>query len=338
MGGILRILLILIAVVAIAAGVATFALPGTAAKSETVDIARPPPSVFARLASAPANAPLGDGVTQTVTQAANNVVTADLAFPEGAKGRAVYTISPAEGGGSHVLVRIESPLALNPIDRVQGLTGAPAAPFLAAAVASVTSDLNALPTAAFTGLSYEVVQVTAQPFLYVESAVPQDAAAIKEAVAQSLVLVRPIMSRYSLAAAGPPIAVETAWENGQYAFQAGLPFTGTPPRILVGVRAGQTPSGQAIRVRYQGPEENVLATYDQMEALIAAGRLTLGHSFEIYHDDPTQGGGSVDREIYYLVTGDVSHLPPSAPAPPQVAVAPLVAPAPASAPATAPTP
>ena len=73
--------------------------------------------------------------------------------------------------------------------------------------------MNALPQAAFTGLVYDVVQVEARPFLFIEATVPQDAAAIKEAVAQSLVLVRPIMTHYNLTPAGQPIAVETAWEK-----------------------------------------------------------------------------------------------------------------------------
>lgn len=313
MGGIIRTLLIVIAVVAALVGVATFALPGHASKIETVDIARPAASVIARLSTMPAGAPIAEGVTQTVTGTDGNVVTADLAFPENQKGRATYTVTPNGAAASTIEIKIESPLALNPLERVQGLSGAPAEPYLTAAVASVTQDLNSLPEGSFTGLVYDVVQVEARPFLFIEATVPQDAAAIKEAVAQSLVLVRPIMARYNLQEAGPPVAVETAWENNQYSFQAGLPFTGTPPRVLVGVRAGQTPAGAAIRVQFQGPEENVLPTYTQMEALIAAARLEQGRSFEIYYDDPTQAGGSVRREIYYLVNGDVSRLAQLAP-------------------------
>ncbi len=328
MGGIVRILLIVVAVVAVAAGVAFFALPSHASKTQSVEIARPAASVIARLSTIPPGSRVAEGVTQTVTGANGNVVSADLAFPEGQTGHATYTVSAHGDAASTVVVKIESPLGANPLDRLQGLTGAAAEPYLEAAVANVTTDLNALPQASFTGLVYDIVQVEAHPFLFVESTVPQDAAAIKEAVAQSLVLVNPIMQRYGLQPNGHPIAVETAWENGQYSFQAGLPFTGTPPRVLVGVRAGQTPSGTAIRVRYTGPEDNVIPTYDQMEALIAAARLEQGRSFEIYLDDPTVQGGSVNREIYYLVNGDVARLQqlaPSATAPATMQAAPATA-------------
>jgi hypothetical protein len=333
MGGIVRILLIAVAVSAVLIGASFFVLPSKASKTETVEYSRPAASVFARLASLPAGTPLADGVTQTVAEAANNVVTADLAFPDGGAGRVVYTVKPGEGDTTSVAVRVETPLGANPLARLQGLSGAPAAPFLTAAVAALSNDINALPEGSFVGLAYEIVQVEALPFLFIESTVPQDAAAIKEAVAQSLVLVRPIMARYNLAAAGPPIAVETAWENNQYSFQAGLPFAGTPPRVLVGVRAGQTPSGTAIKVVYQGPEDAVLPTYTQMEALIAAARLEQGKSFEIYNDDPTAAGGSVSREIYYLVNGDTSRLAAIAPS-----AAAGAAPAPAAAPAAPPEP
>lgn len=312
MGGIVRILLIVVAVVAIVLGVSIFALPSRAAKTETVEIARPAASVIARLSTMPAGTPVSDGVTQTVTGTEDNVVRADLTFPDGQTGRATYTVTPA-GEGSQVEVKIESPLGLNPIERVQGLSGAPAEPYLAAAVAAVTTDLNALPAQAFTGLAYEITTVEAQPFFFVQNCSPQDAAAIKDVVAQSLLALRPLMRRHNLTEAGYPLAVETSWENNQYCFQIGLPYTGTPPRVLAVGTAGQSPAGQVIRVRYEGPEENVIPTYDQMEALIASARLEQGRSFEVYYDDPTNDTGSVRRDIYYLITGDASALTRVAP-------------------------
>jgi hypothetical protein len=61
-----------------------------------------------------------------------------------------------------------------------------------------------------------------------------------------------------------------------------------------------------------------------------------GRSFEVYHDDPEKPGGSVTRDIYYLLPGDASalqrHVPPAAPAQPAPASAPP-APTPEAAPA-----
>ncbi len=333
MRGIGRILIILLVVVVLVGAAGFFLLPSTASRTQTFTVDRPPASVFARLATAPEGFALGEGVTQTrIVEAANNRVVADLAFADGGTGRAIYTVEP-EGQGSEVSVRIEQNLGSNPLDRVQGLTGGEVGPIIEAAATAVTTDLNVLPAAGFGGLAYEVVQVEARPFFYIQNCSPQDAAAIKDVVAQSLLAIRPIMARHRLQQAGPPIAVETSWDDNQYCFQIGLPFTGTPPRVLAVGTAGQTPAGAAIRVHYTGTEEQVIPTYDQMEALIASARLTQGRSFEIYNDDPTVDGGSVDREIYYLVTGDTARLAQFAPS-----AAPAAAPAatPAAAPAATP--
>ncbi|MGE0047083.1 MAG: GyrI-like domain-containing protein, partial [Hyphomonadaceae bacterium] len=334
MRGIARILLILVVVLVVIGVAGYFLMPPTASRTQTFTIDRPPAAVFARLATAPEGFQLAEGVTQTrVVSASDNTVVADVAFADGSTGTATYTIEP-EGNGSEVSLRIEQALGPNPLDRVQALTGGEVGPVVEAASTAVTADLNELGTFNFSGLAYEIVQVDARPFLFVTGSVPSDAEAIREGVAQSMVLVAPILARYRLQQDGPPMAVETGWTegpDGRYSFEAGVPYRGEAPRVLVGVANGVTPAGTAIRVRFQGPEENVIPTYDQMESMISAARLTRGRSFEIYHDDPAQAGGSVDREIYYLVTGDVTRLAQVAPSAAVTAPAPVAPAAPAGA-------
>jgi hypothetical protein len=133
--------------------------------------------------------------------------------------------------------------------------------------------------------------------------------------------------------------------SGQYCYQVGYPYAGRQPRALLIGQTGQTPSGQALRVVYTGSEEDVLAqVYDPMDALLAAAHLDDPATteddwttYEVYNDDATQEGGSRNREIYYVVQGDVTALtrllaPTEAAAVP--AAAPEAAPA-AEAPATA---
>ncbi|GAN00100.1 hypothetical protein U91I_03765 [alpha proteobacterium U9-1i] len=334
MGAVGRILGILVVIVLVAVGAAFFVLPSQATRTQTFTVERPASSVFARLASTPAGTVIAEGVTQNeVTSAADNVVVANVAYAEGGTGTATYTVSE-EGEGSRVELALAKDLGANPLNRFGAITGAGVGPLAEAAATTVTADLTALPAASFVGLQYTVVNVEARPFFYVQNCSPQDAAAIKEVVAQSLLALRPIMARHNLREAGPPVAVETSWDeaNNQYCFQIGLPYTGTPPRVLAVGAAGQTPAGQAIRVDYTGTEEDVIPTYDRMEALIAAARLTQGRSFEVYNDDATQAQGSVNREIYYLVEGDTARLAQLAPA---AAATPAAAPAadPAAAPA-----
>lgn len=331
MGAVGRILMIVVVIALVAVGAAFFVLPSQATRTETFTVERPAASVFARLASTPPGTALAEGVTQNeVTSAENNVVVANVAYAEGGTGTATYTVTE-EGQGARVELALAKDLGPNPLNRFGAITGAGVGPLADAAAASVTTDLTSLPSASFVGLEYSLQTVEARPFFYVQNCSPQDAAAIKEVVAQSLLALRPIMARHNLREAGPPVAVETSWDEAanQYCFQIGLPYTGTPPRVLAVGAAGQTPAGQAIRVEYTGTEEDVIPTYDRMEALIAAARLTQGRSFEVYHDDATQAQGSVNREIFYLVEGDTSRLT-------QLAPPAAAAPAPAAQPAEAP--
>lgn len=347
MGAVVRILMIVVVIALVAVGAAFFVLPSQATRTETFTIERPASSVFARLASTPPGTTLAEGVTQNeITSAANNIVVANVAYSEGVTGTATYTVSE-EGEGARVELALAKDLGPNPLNRFGAITGAGVGPLAGAAAASITTDLTALPTASFVGLDYSIQTVEARPFFYNQRCSPQDAAAIKEVVAASLLALRPIMARHNLRQAGEPVAVETSWDEAanQYCFQIGYPFTGTPPRVLAIGDVGTTPAGQAIRVAYTGTEEDVIPTYDRMEALIAAARLTQGRSFEIYHDDPTAtAAGSVNREIFYLVEGDTARLaqlvPPAAPAPAALPADTSATPAPEqpAAPATAPTP
>jgi hypothetical protein len=93
----------------------------------------------------------------------------------------------------------------------------------------------------------------------------------------------------------------------------------------------------------------VAQVYDPMDALLAAAHLDNPATreddwvtYEVYHDDATQAGGSRNREIFYVVQGDISALariqapvdaaavPAEAPAAP-AETAPAATPAPATA-------
>ena len=347
-----RNILIGIVVLVVALGAAYFLSPNTASRSSTFTVERPVPTVFARLASTPAGTAIAEGVTLAeITSAEGNVVVGNVTYAAGGTGRVTYTVSP-EGAGSEVLVKLEQDLGANPLNRIQAFTGGEVGPLVAAAATSITTDLNALPNVEFTGLAYTLVEVTAQPFFYIQNCAPTDAEAVTDVVAQSLLALRPIMARQNLREAGRPIAVEPRVEDDQYCYQIGYPYTGRPPRVLAVGTAGQTPAGTALRVVYTGAEESVVGeVYDRMDALLAAAHLDDPTTteddwttYEVYNDDPTQAGGSRNREIFYVAQGDISALtriaPPAvaevAPAQPaEAVVAPTDVATPPAAPAAA---
>lgn len=350
MAGPVRIILIVVALAVVAAGAGYFLTPPVASRSQTLSVEAPSSTVLARLASTPIGASIVEGVTVAEPASVEgDTVTAPVTYADGATGRVVYTVTP-DGEGSRVNVKLEQDLGPNPLARFDVLTGGDVAPLIEAAVASASADLGALPDANFEGLQYSVVDITARPFFYVENCSDASAESITSIIGQAVEAIPPVMRRSNLQVAGPLMAVEPRVVSGQYCYQVGYPYSGRQPRALLIGKTGQTPGGQALRVVYTGTEENVLAeVYDRMDALLAAAHLDNPATteddwttYEIYNDDATQAGGSRNREIYYVVQGDISALqrivPPTeaAPAQPAAEVAPAAeAPAQASEPAAA---
>lgn len=343
MAGVGRIILIVLVVLVIGFGAAFFLLPNSASKTETLQIERPAASVFARLASTPPNTQIADGVTITeVVSAEDNVVVANVAYADGASGKVTYTVTANGDAASQVRVRLEQDLGGNPVSRFTAIGGGPVAPLIEAAAATVSADLGKLSEANFAGLQYSVVEVQPQPFFYIQNCSPTDAEAVKSVVADSLLALRPIMARHNLRVTGPAIAYEPRVESGEYCYRIGYPYAGTPPRVLAVGAAGTLPGGSALRMVYTGPEEEVWdRIYNPMDALLVAAHLDDPATnsddwanYEVYHDDPTQPGGSRNREIFYVVQGDISALtrivPPSEPAPVAQPAAAEEAPAPAA--------
>lgn len=309
-----RIILILVVLVLVAAGAGYFLTPPVAARSQTIEIERPAATVLARLATTPVGSNLADGVT--VAEAASvqgEVVTVPVSYADGATGRVVYTVTPA-GEGSRVVVKLEQDLGPNPLARINAITGGPVAPLIEAATATVNTDLTALPNASFEGLQYSVVQLEARPFFYVENCSDSSAESITSIISQAVAAIPPVMRTNNLTVNGQLMAVEPRVVQGQYCYQVGYPYSGRQPRALLIGKTGQTPSGQALRIVYTGTEENVLnEVYNRMDALLAAAHVDDPATteddwttFEVYHDDPMQPGGSRNREIFYVATGDIA--------------------------------
>jgi len=306
---VVRILAVLVLLVVVAGAAAFFLLPKSVQAQSSLVVARPSHSVVTWLATTPAGDAFAEGVTETVTSAAADRIEADLALGKG-KAKANYALETTPEG-VRITISASRDLGGDLLARMNA-AGAQAAlqSALDAGTQSLEAELNALPEFDFAGLAYTIEEAAPRPFIYLEASTKAEAANIKNAMRQSLPLVRTAMETNNLAVAGPPIAVEIDWvEGAKYEFQAGIPYSGQPPSELFGVKDGMTPSGRVIKVMYEGPEENIIPVYDQVESLIKASRLSRsGPSFEVFLDDPTQDGGSAKREIYHLIEGDSDAL------------------------------
>lgn len=336
MGAVGRILIIVLVLVLIVAGAAYFLVPPVAARSQTVEIERPAQTVLARLASTPSGTVITEGVTVSgEAEADGDTVALPVSYADGAEGRIVYTVTPA-GEGSRVQVKLEQRLGSNPMERFAVLTGGPVAPLISAAASSVSTDLGALPNATWDGLVYVVEQVEARPFFYVENCSDTSAESITSIITQATAAIPAVMRSNNLQTNGELMAVEPRVVTNQYCYQVGYPYSGREPRALLIGKTGQTPAGQVLRMRYTGAEAEVMAqVYDRMDALLGAVHLDDPATreddwitYEVYHDDATQPGGSRNRDIYYVVPAgvDISRvtalhapaqaLPAETPAPP----------------------
>jgi hypothetical protein len=337
-----RIIGIIVVLVLAAAGAGYFLVPPVAARSQTVEIERPAQTVLARLASTPANTVVVEGVTTTEAATQDgDTVSAPVSFADGAAGRVVYTVTPA-GEGARVEVKLEQNLGSNPMDRLAIITGGDVAPLIEAAATSVSTDLTALPNATWEGLTYVVEEVQARPFFYVENCSDTSAESITSIITQATAAIPAVMRTNNLQTAGELIAVEPRVVSNQYCYQVGYPYSGRQPRALLIGKTGQTPAGQVLRVNYTGTEADVVAqVYDRFDALLGAAHLDNPATreddwitYEVYHDDATQAGGSRNRDIYYVVPSGVDIARVTSIAPPVQAL-PAAAPAAAGAPAGA---
>lgn len=96
--------------------------------------------------------------------------------------------------------------------------------------------------------------------------------------------------------------------GGVYRFSVGYPYSGPAP-LLVGVRAGQTPEGAALRATFVGPRSQVPMMYNRLEAYRQAHRIALrpgAEAWEIATPEPQPAGADpadpVERtEIFYPI-------------------------------------
>jgi hypothetical protein len=337
--GILRLISITVVVIVAAAGGGYYMLPPTASATKTFTVARPAETVFVYLASTPPGAPIAKGVTQTeVASAAKNIVVANVAFAGGTTGTATYTISP-QGDGTEVALKIDQPLGPNPVGRIRALVDGKVKPLVEAAATTITTQIGHIKATSFSGLRYSVVELLAQPFFYIENCTTNKSGDITSIINQAVQVIPPLMRANRLEQVGPLTAVEPRVMQGQYCYQVGYRYTGAKPHALLVGKFGDSPAGTALHVTYTGTEDKVLPeVYDRIDALLAATHLDDPTrtdddwlTFEVYNDDPTQAGGSHNREIYYVVPPgvDLSRLtaiaPPTA-APPAEATAPTPTP------------
>jgi effector-binding domain-containing protein/carbon monoxide dehydrogenase subunit G len=308
---VLRVLLIGIVVLVLGAIGAGFLLPERVRVERTVDVARPPATVFtvlngfrhfrawspwaaldpamqitlegpttgvgARLHWSSAQRAVGSGSLEIVESLPYRRVGTRQTFSGTSREqRAHFELEPRPGAGTRVTWVVEADFGGNPLDRwfglmLEGMVG----PDIERGLARLKAHIETLPEADFAELPVETLQVEAMPIVFVSGQSSTDPAAIAQAYDRALQRLTETLAREGVEPSGPPLAIGRNWDAQarRYAFDVALPVPAdTPsPRNDRDVRLGQTYAGLVLKSAHRGPHDG-LATH--LERLMAYKQAT----------------------------------------------------------------
>jgi len=148
------------------------------------------------------------------------------------------------------------------------------------------------------------VRVKAQDILFVTVSSSQEPKDIAMAMASAYAEVGAFIQSSGIEVAGQPMAITRAWEDGEYLFDAAIPVNRVPAQLSGHIKAGQSPSGAAIRAVHRGSSQHLMPTYERLAAYMTAHGLGQGDvSWEQYVSDP-KTTPEKDRVTYvYIMLG-----------------------------------
>lgn len=161
-------------------------------------------------------------------------------------------------------------------------------------LANLKTFAESLPKADWCAAQIEVVETQPVKIVYVSGSSSTDPAAIGAAMGASYGQIGAFMGKNGLAQAGAPLSIATKWDPaaGVFAYEAGIPIAAMPAAEIPAdspVKIGDTYAGKAIKVVHKGPYENLISTYEQIDAYAAAHGIELGERpWEEYVTDPGQ--------------------------------------------------
>ncbi len=157
-------------------------------------------------------------------------------------------------------------------------------------LANLEALAESLPSADFSELRVERIQVEPKPIAYKSMQSAPDAASMSEALGRAYSDILGFMEAHELRAAGSPLSIARDFSGARLNFDAGIPVTGvtdTTPRNTEGVRLGRTDGGSVLRVTHKGPYRHLAGTHRKIAAYLAAHGLQRdGASWESYVSDP----------------------------------------------------
>lgn len=249
---------------------------------------------------------VGSGSQEITASEPNRRVENRLDFGPQGTATGFYALEPA-GEGTKITWGFDTDFGMDLMGRYFGLIfDRFLGPDFEKGLAGLKKYVESLPEAP----RIEVVEVEPRRFAYVSGRTTQDEADIHAALSEAYGQVMGFFGAHGLEPAGPPLAVALEWneEENLYAYQAGVPFTGKVTAGEGPVEVGSTYGGRAVMATHVGPYRNLAATYEALEAYLAAESLTAaGPPWEEYVSDP---GETPEEELITRVYFPVAVSPP----------------------------
>ena len=203
---------------------------------------------------------------------------------------AAFALSPS-GGGTRVTWSFQTDLGMNPFMRYMGLMfdrwiGAD----YEKGLAGLEKVAESLPKVDFAGLEASVVTVAPVAVASVPATSAKDEASVGKAIGSAYAEIGKFMAGARLEQAGPPITVNTRFDEQGHAFEAGIPIRGepaapVPPSSRVQIK--RTYGGKAVKAIHRGAYRELAKTYEMLFAWANAyGFQPAGPPWDEYVTDP----------------------------------------------------
>ncbi|MCB1050026.1 MAG: GyrI-like domain-containing protein [Acidobacteria bacterium] len=250
----------------------------------------PRSGVGAKMAWTSEDRNVGSG-SQEIMESSPQEIKVKLDFGSQGVADAYYRLM-AEGSGTQVIWGFDTDLGFNPISRYFGLMmdkwiGGD----YAKGLAKLKEKVEALPQTDFSSLQVEEVTVEPQPIVYVSTQSSREEASIQTAITNAYGQVGQYMAQHGLEMAGPPMTINTSWDENGYVFDAAMTVKAAPeeaPAEDNPVKVGTSYSGKALKTVLKGPYSGMEARYNELMAYMAAsGYKQNGRPWDVYANDPT---------------------------------------------------
>ena len=252
----------------------------------------PDQGVGARMAWQSDHPQVGNGSQQITGSDSPQRVESHLDFGPQGTAEAFFDLSEGEGG-TQVVWGFDTQFGFNPIGRYFGLKmDSMLGPSYEKGLANLKELAESLPQADFSDLTAETTETESMPIAFVSATTSQEPADIQQAFTDAYGQVGAFIAKNSLSPSGPPIAINTSWDENGYAFDAAMPIAAAPEGDIPEdstVQVGQTYAGKVLKVVHQGSYTEMEATYGKIEAYVAArGWKAADRPWDEWVSDPSQ--------------------------------------------------